>query len=415
MNKIIKVKENQKDLKYKKYRKSFKRHKSNYYIRFCFIILLLCFVFLIYKNSMTQNENVLKVVSFYELFNKIEPINKRVLIFEPNHYHYECTPGFTKYFVDLGYNVDIIMQPSGIDSFIYFNKIEKICLFIYDNIDEINKNIYQLSLIIRKYDFVLVQTTDPTRKKLYTNLGFFNINNSIFVHHDLQYLGNEYINYINQNRIWALGDFKKVLFINPHYFGDIKLFDKNKITRFFLTASIGRNYKYLLESSEHLKRDNFVFEIIVTGRVNNLNVRKIPNCLKDNFIFLHNCNYTQFYNSILSSDYIILPLDPNQKFDREYNRYRSSGSIQLMLGFLKPALINEEFKEVYHLNNENSLLYNNTNFYDVMKKAILLSNKKYKIIQRNLFATAKNIYSISINNVKKTIKSINKLRYMYHR
>lgn len=415
MNKIIKVKENQKDLKYKKYRKSFKHHKSNYYIRFCFIILLLCFVFHIYNNSMTQNKNVLKVVSFYELFNKIEPINKRVLIFEPNHYHYECTPGFTKYFVDLGYNVDIIMQPSGIDSFIYFNKIEKICLFIYDNLNEINKNIYQLSLVIRKYDFVLVQTTDPTRKKLYINLGFFNINNSIFVHHDLQYMGNEYINYINQNRIWALGDFKKVLFINPHYFGDIKLFDKNKITRFFLTASVGRNYKYLLESSEHLKRDNFVFEIIVTGRVNNLNVRKIPNCLKDNFIFLHNCNYTQFYNSILSSDYIILPLDPNKKFDREYNRYRSSGSIQLMFGFLKPALINEEFKEVYHLNNENSLLYNNTNFYDVMKKAILLSNKKYKIIQRNLIATAKNIYNLSINNVKKTIKSINKLRYMYHR
>ncbi len=86
-----------------------------------------------------------------------------------------------------------------------------------------------------------------------------------------------------------------------------------------------------------------------------------------------------------------------------------------MLGFLKPALINEAFKEVYHLNNENSLLYNNTNFYDVMKKAILLSNKKYKIIQRNLIATAKNIYNLSINNVKKTIKSINKLRYMYHR
>lgn len=166
MNKIIKVKENQKDLKYKKYRKSFKRHKSNYYIRFCFIILLLCFVFLIYNNSMAQNKNVLKVVSFYELFNKIEPINKRVLIFEPNHYHYECTPGFTKYFVDLGYNVDIIMQPSGIDSFIYFNKIEKICLFIYDNLNEINKNIYQLSLVIRKYDFVLVQTTDPIRKQL---------------------------------------------------------------------------------------------------------------------------------------------------------------------------------------------------------------------------------------------------------
>ena len=181
MNKIIKVKKNQRNLKYKKYRNSFEHQKSNYYIRIGFIILLLYFVFFIYKNSMKQNWNALKVVSFnelgnglkvvsfYELFNKIEAINKRVLIFEPNNYHYECTPGFTKYFVDLGYNVDIIMQPSGIDSFIYFKKIEKICLFIYDNLNEINKNIYQLSLIIRKYDFVLIQTTDPKRKKLLYN------------------------------------------------------------------------------------------------------------------------------------------------------------------------------------------------------------------------------------------------------
>jgi hypothetical protein len=130
MKKIIKVKKIQGNLKSKKYGKSFESHKSNYYIRFGFIIILLYFVFFIYNNSMSQNKNLLKVASFYELFNKNETLNKRVLIFEPNSHHYECTPGFTKYFLDLGYNVDIIMQSSGIDSFIYFKKIEKICLFI---------------------------------------------------------------------------------------------------------------------------------------------------------------------------------------------------------------------------------------------------------------------------------------------
>jgi hypothetical protein len=416
MNIILTTKISKKQLRYLNYEKYKKSKISNikgFDAQFRFTIFLILVLLFIYMNFICQiphMTNVLKVVSFDQLFNISNPINKRIIIFETNPYHYECTPGFSKYFVKLGYNVDIIMHSEGKDSFVLFKEISKITLFIYNNINEIKKNIYKLSLIIQKYDFVLLQTTDPQKKRLYNDLGLFSINNSIFVHHDIQNMGNEYIKYINQNRVWALGNFSKVLFINPHYFGDIKLFDKNIKTRFFLTASVGRNYKYLLESSERLKKENFYFEIIVTGRINNLNLRKIPEFLKDNYIFRHNCNYSQFYNVIQNSDYIILPLDPNRKFDREYNKYRSSGSIQLMLGFLKPTLINQEFAGIYHLNKENSLLYNNSNFYDIMKKAILLNNEEYKTIQNNLKKTAKEIYDISLNNVKKTLKSIIKLK-----
>ena len=43
-----------------------------------------------------------------------------------------------------------------------------------------------------------------------------------------------------------------------------------------------------------------------------------------------------------------------------------------------------------------------------MKKAIKLNNKKYKYLQSNLNETVKEIYKISINNVKKTINGIKK-------
>ena len=40
-----------------------------------------------------------------------------VLIIEPALYHHECTPGFTKYFLDLGYKVDVILDGFGSNTF----------------------------------------------------------------------------------------------------------------------------------------------------------------------------------------------------------------------------------------------------------------------------------------------------------
>ena len=42
----------------------------------------------------------LKVYSYRELFNNTTN-NDTILIFEPNSFHHECTPGYVKYFLDL--------------------------------------------------------------------------------------------------------------------------------------------------------------------------------------------------------------------------------------------------------------------------------------------------------------------------
>ena len=144
-------------LKYERYKKSKISNKTGFVSQFRFTIFLILVLLFVYTNficHITHKKNVLKVVSFYQLLTINNPFNKRIIIFEPNPYHYECTPGFSKYFVELGYNVDIIMHSEGIDSFVLFKKISKITLFIYNNINEIKKNLY----------------------KLYNDLGLFSIN-----------------------------------------------------------------------------------------------------------------------------------------------------------------------------------------------------------------------------------------------
>ena len=186
-----------------------------------------------------------------------------------------------------------------------------------------------------------------------------------------------------------------------------QLKEKNKKTKFFLTSTINRNYKPLIESVKLLQNENYNFEIIVTGRVNSFKSSSISANISNKFIFKHHVNYTKLYQLVDDSDYIIILLGPNNKYDKIYKTLKVTGSYQLSLGFIKPCLINNEYATYYGLTSENSLIYNGSNLFRAMEKAILLKNKEYKKIQLNLKIKKEELYNISINNVKKTIKYIN--------
>ena len=306
------------------------------------------------------------------------------------------------------------MHVSGIDCFCIFQQIEKVRLLIFKSLKEIEENAKNLSFIIKKYDFVLLQTTDNNKKNLYINLGILNISNSIFVFHDYRYINFGYLNYLNQNRIWTLGNFQKGLKINPHYFGNVPIKEKNNKTKFFIISSPGKNYKYLVDCATKLKSDNFDFEVIVIGRTKAFKPEMIPHNLLNNFLFKYKVCYSELYKSIESSDYIILLLDPKNKDNNKFKNFMVTGSIQLVYGFLKIAIIHNEFTNFYNLNQENSLIYNNFNLYDVMKQAIKLNNKEYKRLQNNLQLLERKIYKSSINNANNTKNSIIHSKKIYN-
>ena len=354
-----------------------------------------------------KNEyNFTNLNSIYSLFQYNISYNT-VLILETFPYHYECTPGFAKYFIDLGYKIDIIMRYYGISSFVRFEAIDKIRFFIYNEIDDIQKYINFFKSILINYNYIMIETANPIYFNLYKSLNLLNIYHSFFVFHHLDYVFDFPLNFkLRKNQIWTLGNFNSSIQVNPHYFGKFKINDKskNRITRFFITSTIGRNYQPLISAVEKLKEENLEFHVIVVGKWHTFTNRNISEKLLENFTFKYNISYEQLYYEVNNSDYIIINLDPNNIIDEPFRKTRVSGSIQLSYGFLKPVIINKYFADIFNFNSNNSFIYDNINLTATIRNAIKIGNKAYKNIQKNLNLVSKKVYIDSLSNIKKCLK-----------
>ena len=205
---------------------------SNYFKKFFLVLILIFNNYVVEKDyySLVQrkysynspNIKYINISTLYEFMNTTKFKNK-ILFFEPNYHHHECIPGYTKYFIDLGYDVDILLTSNGIDSLSLFRQINKLRLFTFKNLNQIKNNSQILSSIIKKYCFVILGSTDWDKEDIYNELDLFKINNSILVNHDTRFYGIKLHNLYNQNRMWVLGNLSEGLFVNPHYFGDIQL------------------------------------------------------------------------------------------------------------------------------------------------------------------------------------------------
>ena len=242
-------------------------NSEQYKIKYLFLLLIKLYIIFrkkylidIKAENSYISSNLYEIKTFYDLLN-ITINNNTILIIETRSCHYECTPGYTKYFFELGYNVDIIMHFSGIESFCMFKGNQKIRLFTYKDQCQIYDYSKNLSHIIKRYEYILLQSTNKNQKSLYDKLELLNISNSIFVFHEIGYSDINFSKFFYQNRIWTLGNISNAIQVNPHYFGDIKIRNKNKKTKFFITSTVNRNYKPLLDSVNKLKSENYNFEI----------------------------------------------------------------------------------------------------------------------------------------------------------
>ena len=207
----------------------------------------------------------------------------------------------------------------------------------------------------------------------------------------------------NQNRIWTLANFSIGLKVVPYYVGNFKFKNKNKITRFFTISTKNRNYNFLISAAEKLKNENLDFEVVVVGKVRKFSNKSIKKKIREKFLFHYRVNLSTLYKKVESSDFIIITLSPK---DKMFLDKKVTGAAQLSYGFGKPVLINKNFKSIYNMTNENSFIYDKNNFYDIMKKAILLNNKNYKLMQKNLLEVTKSVNNISFINIRKTFESL---------
>lgn len=335
---------------------------------------------------------------------------KSVLILEFNPYHFECLPGYTKYFIDLGYNVDIIMRKNFKESMEKFEPKNKIRIFEFKTLTKKDKNIETYRKKLKKYDYLFLQTTDKKDSEMYKLLGYYDNPNSLFVVHGLNLIDELNItNFTLKNHTFSLADYNIVTYLNPNYFGEFNLtHEKNNLknkTSFLIVSTPLKNYSFFIEAIKNLYNKSIDFEVHVPGHVRVLNESLVPQYLRKKFHFYGYVNYQKLYKIVMKSDYIIMNLFPTFEDDNLFRTYKATGNAQLIYGFYKPAIIEENFAPIYKFTNESSIIFKDFNISSAIEKATMISNEEYKEMSKKIKLLREKIYNISLKNLKMALNS----------
>ena len=327
-----------------------------------------------------------------------------VIIFEPNIYHFECMPGYIKYFLDLGYNVDVLISTGYDESLERAEFKNDLRIFEFDRLEDLNFFSSKVSDKLAKYDYSLIHSADVSKKEIINNLGYLKNPNSLFVVHDtvaIEKLGLEGFN--SKGQVFTLADYGIANYVNPNYFGEITPHEKNDVTTFFITSTVGRDYLPLVKAVKALTSQGINLKVEVTGHSSNFSKDSVPDDLQKYFEFHGKVPYQKMYSLIENSDYVIVNLDSAIKGDLPFKTTRATGSAQLAYGFAKPMIISSDFASTYKLTGDTAIKYENDDILSAIKTAVELDKNQYRIMRQNMISLCKNIYDTCLENVRKVI------------
>ena len=354
-----------------------------------------------YKKSFKIQKNVIKKIQ-----NNVR--HNSVLLVEINDFHREIMPGYAKYFQDLGYNVDILTTlkkdtedcfsrvnfqinkyyttPGTIKEFLTNTKdINKYKYVFFDSYSIFHNAIFCIDI----YEYLDIQ-----KDKIPTNW--------LFVAHTTDETDNDFL--LNNKTSILATNILDLPVINPHYFGNIDITKKNKEKTIFLaTGDNKKSFESIVNAVEKLLESNITnFEIYITGRFKH---KELKNKYKKHIKFLGYVSFKVLYKFVEKSDFIITSLNPENKDHDWYIKYGTSGAFQLSYGFLKPMIIPEKFAQKACVNNKNSIIYtNNEDLNEALKKGIEMDCEKYNKMQEELNIVEKELYNLSLNNLKKLLE-----------
>lgn len=342
-------------------------------------------------------------------FNERVVRTNSVLMIEINSFHGEVLPGFAKYLLDLGYNVDLLITEEVYNEqpFKLF-KDERINIFKlgFPDIEKIQKEKFN------EYEFIFMSSSSKFSRPspvygAYSSMKRFlqdtpqGKNPTIFVYHDIEEVNkNSHKN--NELKVITLGNIKGGKMVNPHYFGDVKITDKNDKTVFLTAGYINpkaKNHDLLLKAIKDLSDKNLNFEVVVIGGGD---LKNIPEEAKNYIKFKGRLNFPDMYKELESADFFLPLLDPNNEAHERYITTGVTGSSQLIYGFLKPTIIHGKFSNFYGYNDKNSIIYYD-DFSNKMSEAIQMKQSEYKEKQDNLKKLSNKIYEESLNNLRDLI------------
>jgi hypothetical protein len=331
-----------------------------------------------------------------------------VLLVEARHdSHGEVIPGYAKYLLDLGYNIDLLItdRQEKLNPMYHFRdkRIKSVNvpfeLLYYALSEKKLKNYYRVFFTSNDVPLMfrgMVPIVDlfPQLKQITDKL--------IAVEHHYE-LVNE-----NNRRIGQIitpANFgAKEIAVHPSYFGIVNRHNKNQITRFIVIGRKDnrvRNHNILFNAVETLLSkgiDSFNVVIIGPGHLN------IPKHIKYLFEQYRQLPYPPMFNALEQADFFLPLLDPDNPDHDRYCTIGTSGSYMLVCGFCKPQLIAKKFIGMIGFAETDSLIYENNNqLAETMYRAIKISQEEYQILQQNLSSLSNKIYQTSLNNLKQIL------------
>ena len=345
------------------------------------------------------------ILSFFK-FEKAEKKDKSILLVETNVTHGEVIAGYVKYFIDLGYQVDILIN-SDILKENPFCRLDLSEVRIFNSHYSMMYFFLKLKQLIRYKHIVLMTSAGyytKTSKGYDTVFSFYKDikkHPSLFVvEHDLIDVKRfEEEDLIKKNRLLTLGHLSQGVFASPILFGDMKITPKNEITTFITVGAINSVRKYhqiLIDSIKSLAQQNLKFKVLVVGlgALENLPIEVHP------YIeILGRLDFPKMFEAVENADFFLPLLDPNSQEHERYITTGVTGSAQLIYAFSKVPVIHPKFAEFYGFDDSNALVIDDLQIG--MKQAIEMDPLDYLEKQQALTNLANALKNETIENLKR--------------
>lgn len=350
---------------------------------------------------------------------------KSVLLVEPSVTHGELVPGFATYWLDMGYNVDVLLHETVAQD-------NPFCRFAHPRL-RIFRHSYACfkALVtapkVRDYSVVFFTTAAYARWREengqthslhdFTSYRPQGKEATFLVEHRLDDIDRFHErDLLEQGRLVTLAEFHwqghPTLMVNPHYFGDVAITPKNAHVNFIVVGAIDakrKNHNLLMDAATHLLADgvqNFSITIIGVGRARQAEIkRQMPQELHPHLHFTGWVTFPELFEHMEQADFFLPLLDPAVPNHKRYITTGVSGSYQLILGFQKPCLIQQDFAAFHRFTDANSIIYEGNALAGAMKKAVAMKAEEYGEMQREIAVLEKEIARQSLENIQNSLAS----------
>jgi len=196
--------------------------------------------------------------------------------------------------------------------------------------------------------------------------------------------------------------------VNPYWFGEVRAAAKDGApTRFITIGALRakrRNAQLLIDSVEYLDSIGVKnFRVVVIGRGD---LRAVPEKLRGYFEIKGRVTFAELYEEMERAHFVLTLLDPENAAHDRYVTTGTSGSFQLIRGFVKPGIIERRFADHHGFDVGSCIAYSgNAAMAQAMRRAVEMGQSEYAQMQQALQNHVELVHRQSVDNLRHLLAS----------